>query len=79
MKLFVEIFGWYGMAAIVSAYALSSFDALQNDGLLYQLLNLTGALGIIVVSLYKRTYQPGLLNVIWAIIALVGIIQIVTK
>lgn len=74
---FIEVVGWYGAVAIVTAYAFSSFGILETSDLLYQLLNLTGAMGIVVVSLYKKAYQPGVLNIVWAIIALVAIIQII--
>ena len=43
MKLFIEVFGWYGAA------------------------------GIVVVSFYKGAYQPGVLNIVWAGIALLAI------
>lgn len=73
MKQFIEIFGWYGTVAIVLAYALVSFFFIQPTSIYYQLLNATGALGIVTVSLYKKAYQPGVLNVIWTAIALVAI------
>lgn len=72
----IELFGWYGTVAIVGAYALVSFSILQSNSLVYQLLNLTGAVGIVTVSLYKKVYQPGVLNIIWTIIALVAILKI---
>jgi hypothetical protein len=73
MKKFIEIFGWYGTIAIVLAYALVSFSVLSTNSLTYQLLNGTGALGIIVVSIHKRNYQPAVLDCIWASIALIAI------
>lgn len=73
---FFELIGWYGTVAIVGAYALLSFSIIQSNSLPYQLLNLTGAIGIAIVSLYKKTYQPGVLNIIWTVIALVAIINI---
>ena len=76
MQKFIELFGWYGMIAIVLAYALVSFSVLQPTDLIYQLLNGTGALGIVLVSFHKRAYQPGVLNIIWTLIALVAIIKI---
>ncbi|MDP2703765.1 MAG: hypothetical protein Q8P01_00870 [bacterium] len=76
MKKFIEIFGWYGTGAIVLAYALVSFSVLQPTDIIYQLLNVTGALGIGAISFYKRAYQPGVLNVIWTLIALVAILKI---
>ena len=73
MKKFIELFGWYGTFAIVLAYALVSFDVLSPTSLAYQLLNGTGALGIVIVSFHKRAYQPGVLNIIWTLIAFVAI------
>lgn len=75
MKIFVEIYGWYGAAAIVVAYALVSFDMVSPTSLLFQLLNASGAIGIVLVSFYKRAYQPGVLNAVWAFIALVALLR----
>lgn len=72
----IEIGGWYGTLAILLAFALSSFSLIKSTDLVYQLLNLTGALGIVAVSLYKQAYQPAVLNVIWMLIALVAIVKI---
>ncbi|NCN52739.1 hypothetical protein GW943_02945 [Candidatus Parcubacteria bacterium] len=77
MKLFIELFGWYGTAAIVLAYFLVSFSILEPTAFWYQFLNGTGALGIVVLSFYKKAYQPGVLNIIWAIIALAALFQII--
>ena len=73
----IEIIGWYGAIALLGAYALVSFSLIKSDSLLYQLLNLTGAVGIAWVSIYKKAFQPGVLNVIWAIIALIAIIKLI--
>jgi hypothetical protein len=71
-----ESIGWYGTFAIVFAYASLSFGIFSSNDLLYQILNGTGALGIIYISFRKKTYQPGVLNIIWLIIAMVAIIRI---
>lgn len=73
----IEICGWYGAVAIVLAYALSNFAIITHDSLSYQLLNLTGGIGIILVSLYKRNYQPAVVNIIWVVIAVIGLINLV--
>lgn len=72
----IEIVGWYGTIAIVGAYALSSFGVLRSTDLLYQLLNFTGAIGIVAETLSKKDYQPGVLNIIWSLIALIAILKI---
>ena len=56
MKLAIEIFGWYGAMAILLAYALVSFSYIEPTNIWYQVLNGTGALGIVAVSFYKKAY-----------------------
>jgi hypothetical protein len=76
-KLTNEILGWYGTVAIVLAYVLISFNIVTSNSTAYQLLNFTGALGIIAISFSKKAYQPAALNVIWAIIALIALSRII--
>ena len=76
MKTFIEICGWYGTVAIVLAYVLVSFGFLPATSLWYQVLNGTGAAGIIVDAFYKKDYQPGVLNVIWLIVAVIAIARL---
>jgi hypothetical protein len=75
-KILDETIGWYGTVAIVGAFALNNFKILNVDSLVYQVLNLTGALGIVFISFKKKTYQPGVLNLIWTVIAAIAIIRL---
>ena len=70
-----ELIGWYGAFAVLLAYALASFGAIATKGTLYQILNLTGSFGIIVVSFRKKAYQPIVLNMIWMLIALIALLS----
>lgn len=72
-----ELIGWYGTIAILLAYALVSFKFIPASGYIYQLLNLTGAAGIVVISLLKKVKQPAILNFFWAIIALLSIVGLI--
>jgi hypothetical protein len=74
----VEIFGWYGAIGLLVAYALLSFDILSPENAWYHVINITAALGIVIVSFYKRTYQPGTLNIVWAIVGLIALIKILS-
>ena len=76
MKMLLEAIGWYGAAAIVLAYILNSFSIIAANTLVYQLLNLTGAIGIIIISVMKKTYQPAAVNIIWAIVAVIALVKI---
>jgi len=75
-KQLIELFGWYGTIAIVSAYGLSSFLIITPHSIIYQILNLTGALCLILDTFYKKDYQPAVLNIIWSVIAIIAIIKI---
>lgn len=71
-----EIIGWYGVVAIITAYGLNNFGMLSTHSFWYVFLNLSGSLGIVYVSLKKKNYQPAVLNIVWAIIALLGLVSL---
>ena len=73
----IGVLGWYGVVATVVAYILVSFYVLTPGSLLYQGLNFTGALGVTIETFYKKDYQPFWLNLVWAVIALVAIVNVV--
>ena len=75
-KIIDEAIGWYGTVAIIGAFAMVSFEVIAPTALLYQILNGTGAFGIVYISFKKKAYQPGVLNVIWAVIAGIAIIRL---
>lgn len=77
-NIFVEIYGWYGAIGLLVAYFLSSFGILTSENVWYQILNITAALGIVTVSLYKKNYQPGVLNIFWVIIGIAALCKILT-
>lgn len=75
-RVIIEIFGWYGAVAIVFAYVLVSFSVLEPTSITFQLLNVSGSLGIIIVSLSKKVFQSVTLNTIWLVVGIVAIIKI---
>lgn len=72
----IEVGGWYGAAAVLLAYALVSFNVISPHGWIYQLLNFTGAVGVLIISYMRRAKQPALLNFVWAVIAFVALVQL---
>ena len=74
-----EAVGWYGVLAILTAYGLLNFHYLSIESILFQLLNLSGAVGIIIDAYKNKNYQPIILNIVWGTIAIVAIIQILIK
>ena len=72
----VSFLGWYGVLAILAAYALLSFSVIGPHTFFYQFLNLTGAAGLVVEACSKKDYQPVVLNLVWLLVAGVAILQI---
>lgn len=75
-RRWIEIAGWYGMAAVLGAYALVSFEVLDNTGVVFQLLNLTGATALLALAWYKRATQVAVLNLVWALVALAALLRL---
>gem|GEM_PF-5977418 len=51
---YTEICGWYGMIALISAYGLASYGVIGAQSLEFQLLNITGSIGMMIVALLQR-------------------------
>ena len=67
--------GWYGIVAVLAAYAFLNFGFFGTESLWYLLLNLTGACGILWEAYDRRDYPVSVLNIIWALIALYGLVR----
>lgn len=71
-----QAFGWYGVIAILVAYALVSLGWLSTSTSWYQVLNFTGAIAIAYVASTKKDRQPMVLNIIWALVALIALARL---
>jgi hypothetical protein len=76
VPIILEIIGWYGPLAFIVGFALVSFEVIEARSFAFQLLNLTGAISIIAISLAKKVYQSVVLNTVLGIIALITILQL---
>ncbi len=79
MELFITILGWIGSIEVVAAYALNSSQKIKSDSLIFQTLNLTGAIFLIINSIYKEAYPFTFINTVWSVIAVVAIVGIIRK
>jgi hypothetical protein len=75
-KMIVTALGWYGMAAILIAFASVSLQLLQPTSPLYLLLSLSGATGLVIETLSKKDYPEVALNIVYGIIALIALARI---
>ena len=60
---------------ILLAFILTTFGVITAKDIVYGLLNLTGAAGVIISSYAKKDFQPVALNIVWLLVALAGIIR----
>lgn len=71
----INIVGWYGVIAVLTAYAFTSALVLAPNSVWYQILNFTGSISIAIETWHRRDYQPFWLNIIWAIIAIAAMLN----
>jgi len=79
MKLLIDIIGWIGSVEVIAAYALNSYQKIKSDSFWFQFLNLTGAVFLIINTLYYHSYPSTFINVVWVIIAAVALIKMWSK
>ncbi len=73
-----DVLRWIGMILVLLAYGLLSTNKISN-GKLYQTLNLIASLFMAIGLLPKNAWFSFLLQIVWAIIAIITIIKIVKK
>ncbi|MFF0767486.1 hypothetical protein ACFYUK_01230 [Nonomuraea wenchangensis] len=76
MDLLLAVVGWAGAAVLLSAYALVSSGRIQGDGLTYQIMNLFGAVGLMVNSAWSAAWPSAGLNLVWAAIGVVALVKL---
>lgn len=73
----VDIIGVVGAALILAAYFMATTKRWDTHSLPYQLTNLGGASGLIVYSFSKTAYVHVVINAVWAVVAVVGLVLVV--
>jgi hypothetical protein len=79
LKIFIEIIGWIGAVEVIIAYALNSGGKLKSDSVMFQVLNLTGAIFLIANTWYNESFPSMVINIIWTAIAILALIRIKQK
>lgn len=76
IKLWVDIIGWIGSLEVVVAFAMINARRLSSQSPLYQWLNLTGAIFLIINTVYYGAYPSTFINLVWTGIAFYGLFTI---
>jgi hypothetical protein len=69
-KLLINTLGWIGSILYLLAYALVSAKRTEGDSILYQGLNITAGLLLVIYTLSLGAYATTGLNAVWVIIGL---------
>jgi len=78
-EIFVNLLGWTGVVLLLVAYGLVSSKRRSGDSLIYQSLNITGALLLIINSFYFGAYPSVGVNVAWVGIGLITLLNTLKK
>lgn len=76
LEIIIETIGWAGSAAVIAAYALNSYQKIKSDSLVFQLLNLTGGIFLIVYTNYKA-FASTVINVVWVVVAVSALARMI--
>jgi len=71
--LVIEVIGWAGTALVLAAYLLITSRKVGGESRIYQIMNLVGAVGLIINGYVNRAFPSAGLNFVWSLIAIYGL------
>ncbi len=74
-SLAVDVIGWTGTVLVLLAYLLITSRRLGGESRLYQIMNLVGAIGLVINGFVYGAYPSVGLNTAWGFIALYGLFK----
>jgi hypothetical protein len=72
---FTDVLGWIGAVEVLTAYLLVSINKVDGKSTVFQLLNLTGAVFLIINTVAVKAYPSAFVNVVWTGIAIYFLVQ----
>jgi len=70
-QVLIDTMGWIGTALILLAYLLVSLKKVAGDSVLYQGLNITASVLLVINTLFWHAYPSLVVNAAWIVIGLV--------
>lgn len=71
-----DIIGMIGVTLVLSAYALLNLSKLSPQSLVYQLMNLTGAVLLLISLCFNFNLASVVIEIVWITFSLVGIVRV---
>ena len=75
MNLFANIIGMLGTTAVVGAYFLLQIDKIDAKGLAFNLVNLIGAILLLISLLVHFNLASFVIELFWIVASVVGLYQ----
>lgn len=75
----VDIVGWAGAALVLAAYGLVSTRRLDGESVAYQLLNVVGAVGMLINTYIRGALPSAAVNVIWIAVGIYVLFKVVPR
>jgi hypothetical protein len=69
----IEVTGWLGVLSYVLAYLLLTIGVLKSSGYRFHILNMIGAVSLIIYSLEYGDKPNVAVNVIWLMIGMLAV------
>ncbi|ABG58940.1 CBU_0592 family membrane protein [Cytophaga hutchinsonii] len=79
IEIGVECAGWVGAILVLIAFFLISTNRVNANMPVFHWLNIFGAVGLIIHTLYNTAYPSAFVNVIWAGVAVYSLSNILKK
>ena len=73
--LWIDIFGWTGVALYLIAYILVSIRKLEGDSLVYQVMNIVAGILLVSNSLYYHAMPSVGVNAAWIGIGVFALVR----
>lgn len=68
-----DLIGYAGVFMVLVAYTLLQARRMDGNGVLYPLINLIGAILILISLLYKPNMPAIVMEAAWAVVSVIGI------
>jgi hypothetical protein len=73
MTSWPNVLGFIGVLLVLVAYSLQQMRRIDGNGLLYPLVNLIGAILILISLIYKPNMPAIVMEAAWALVSVIGI------
>lgn len=76
--LWIDLLGWTGAVCLLAAFFLDTLGFVASDAPAYLAGNLLGAIGVGAHAASCRSHPAVIVNLLWAVVAIIGLVRAAT-